>query len=337
MNAQEFSSLSQNDKDEALLTFVRNGDITNIKTSIGAGADVKYVTRQGYTPLYESMSIGNQQIVKILLDAGAVIDVPGDGYNGPPLVWAAAKGDVNIMKLLLEKGGNINIKHENDIKGIDGSTALHKASKNKRDNAILFLIDKGADLTITNKYGQTAMDVMAEEYIEPHDKDIISWEKNLTVHENAKAKIMRRMENPANKDKLKSLQSDLKTQQRNVDQYKGFLQQSIDRKERGRILMKSVVEKAINKKIPRIELTRNKFVKELYNDIMEVRTGERRGLAEVAVMNNVPAGMSKEIAGFIPRGGKRKTKKLNKSKAKKHSKKHSKKCITKKAKKSRRK
>lgn len=335
MNAEEFSSLSQKDKDTELLTFVRRGDIADVKTSIGAGANVNYVTRQGYTPLYESVGTGNQQIVKILLDARAVIDVPGDEYNGPPLVWAAAKGDVNIMKLLLEKGGNINIKHENDIKGIGGSTALHKASKNKRDNAILLLIDKGADLTITNKYGQTAMDVMAEEYIEPHDKDIISWEKNLTVHENAKAKIMRRMENPANKDKLKSLQSDLKTQQRNVDQYKGFLQQSIDRKERGMILIKSVVEKAINQKIPLIELTRKKFVKELYNDIMEVRKGERRGAAEVAVMNNLSAGMSKEIAGFL--GGKRKTKKLNKSKAKKHSKKHSKKRITKKAKKSRRK
>ena len=335
MNAEEFSSLPQNDKDETLLTFVRNGDITNIKTSIGSGANVKYVTRQGYTPLYESMSIGNQQIIKILLDAGAVIDVPGDGYNGPPLVWAAAKGDVNIMKLLLEKGGNINIKHENDIKGIGGSTALHKASKNKRDNAILFLIDKGADLTITNKYEQTAMDVMAEEYIEPHDKDIISWEKNLTVHENAKAKIMRRMENPANKDKLKSLQSDLKTQQRNVDQYKGFLQQSIDRKERGMILIKSVVEKAINKKIPLRELTRKKFVIELYNDIMKVRKDERRGTAEVAVKTKLPAKMSKEIGSFL--GGKRKTKKLNKFKAKKHSKKHSKKRITKKAKKSRRK
>ena len=166
MNAEEFSSLPQKDKDTALLTFVRLGDITNIKTSIGSGANVNYVTRQGYTPLYESVGTGNQQIVKILLDAGAAIDVPGDGYNGPPLVWAAVKGDVNIMKLLLEKGGNINIKHENDIKGI-GGTALHKASKNKKDNAILLLIDKGADLTITNKYGQTAMDVMAEEYIEP--------------------------------------------------------------------------------------------------------------------------------------------------------------------------
>ena len=30
MNAQEFSSLPQNDKDEALLTFVFNGDITNV-------------------------------------------------------------------------------------------------------------------------------------------------------------------------------------------------------------------------------------------------------------------------------------------------------------------
>ena len=89
MNTEEFSSLPQNDKDKALLTFVRSIDITNIKTSIGADANVNYVTQQGYTPLYESVGTGNQQIVKILLDAGAAIDVPGDGYNGPPLVWAA--------------------------------------------------------------------------------------------------------------------------------------------------------------------------------------------------------------------------------------------------------
>ena len=95
MNAEEFSSLPQKDKDTALLTFVRLGDITNIKTSIGSGANVNYVTRQGYTPLYESVGSGNQQIVKILLDAKAVIDVRGDAHNGPPLVWAAAKGDVN--------------------------------------------------------------------------------------------------------------------------------------------------------------------------------------------------------------------------------------------------
>lgn len=331
MNAEEFSSLSQKDKDTALLTFVRRGDIADVKTSIGAGANVNYVTRQGYTPLYESVGTGNQQIVKILLDARAVIDVPGDEYNGPPLVWAAAKGDVKTMKLLLEKGGNINIKHEKDT----SDTALHKASENKKNDAILFLIDKGADLKVTNKYGQTAMDVMAKKYIEPHDKDIVRWKKSLTVHENAKTKITRRMENPANKDKLKSLQSDLKTEQRNVDQYKGFLQQSIDRKERGRIFIKSVVEKAINQKVPLVELSRNNFVEELYNDIMKVRKDERRGTAEVAVKKNLPAKMSKEIGSFL--GGKRKTKKLNKFKAKKHSKKHSKKRITKKAKKSRRK
>ena len=45
MNAEEFSSLPQNDKDKALLTFVRSIDITNIKTSIGADANVNYVTR----------------------------------------------------------------------------------------------------------------------------------------------------------------------------------------------------------------------------------------------------------------------------------------------------
>lgn len=331
MNAEEFSSLPQSDKDTALLTFVRREDMTNIKTSIDAGANVNYVTRQGYTPLYESVGTGNQQIIKILLDAGADINVPGDEYNGPPLIWAATKGDVNTMKLLLEKGGDINIKHEKDT----GGTALHKASENKKNDAILFLIDKGADLKVTNKYGQTAMDVMAKQYIEPHDKDIIRWEKSLTVHENAKTKITRRMENPANKDKLKSLQSDLKTEQRNVDQYKGFLQQSIDRKERGRIFIKSVVEKALNQKVPLVELSRNNFVEELYNDIMKVRKDERRGTAEVAVKKKLPAKMSKEIGSFL--GGKRKTKKLNKFKAKKHSKKHSKKRITKKAKKSRRK
>ena len=71
-----------------------------------------------------------------------------------------AKGDVDVMKLLIEKGGNINIQHKKD-RSFD--TPLHARSKNKKDKAIEFLVDKDADLTIKNNLNKP-LDIIAEKY-----------------------------------------------------------------------------------------------------------------------------------------------------------------------------
>ena len=311
MNAQEFSALSQAEKNKTLLRYVKNQDIDNIQSALEQGADVNYTTPQGYTPLYESVGIGNQQTTSMLLDAGAEIDVPGDEYNGPPFVWAAKKGDVNSMKLLLEKGGNINIKHEKDE---SEDTPLHVASSNKQDDAILFLVDNGAKMTLQNQFLRRPLDIIAEKYVEVYEKKISQREGTIRVQEQEKEKVQRRMENPKNKDNLKHLESDLRSQQKYLDQSKSYLQPLIADKERGENLLKTILEKVLDQKIPLEKITIKPVVKKLYAELMKVREEQRKSVAEVVESKGLPVEMSGEVENFLHKGGKQKKRNTRKSK-----------------------
>lgn len=323
MNVEEFRNLSQGNKNKLLLTSVKESNIENIRLALEEGASVNYTTSQGYTPLYESVGTGNEEIVNILLEAGAKIDVPGDKYNGPPLVWAADKGDINIVKILVEKGGNINIKHKKD----NGDTPLHIASKMKRDNIILFLVENGADLTIQNDFGRTPTDIIVKEYVEPFDKKIMSLEKNIKAQEKEKEKILRRMENPANERILKLLESELKTYQTNIDRQTPYLQEYIGNKERGIKLIQPIIEKAMEQNVPLKDVSDKPIVKEIYKEIVEGRVTAAMSLKR-GVQGTLDEDTEKNIRGFLWNGGKQKKGKTRKSKK---TKKTSKKTTTRKS------
>ena len=103
MNTQQFNNLSQAEKNKTLLRYVKNEDTHNIQSALQHGADVNYTTPQGYTPLSESVGTGNEQIVSMLLDAGAEIDVPG-WIQWPSLRMGCQESDVNIMKFFKKEG-----------------------------------------------------------------------------------------------------------------------------------------------------------------------------------------------------------------------------------------
>jgi ankyrin repeat protein len=61
-----------------------------------------------------------------------------------PLHWAARKGNLDVVKLLLENGANPN--------AVDNSknTPLHKAAGNGPTEVARLLLDSGADATLAN-------------------------------------------------------------------------------------------------------------------------------------------------------------------------------------------
>ncbi len=67
-----------------------------------------------------------------------------------PLLEAAEKNRIQIMKVLLSHGANINQKNKR------GETALIKAVKRKKKKAAIFLIKHGADVSLTDKFGRNA-------------------------------------------------------------------------------------------------------------------------------------------------------------------------------------
>jgi len=89
--------------------------------------------------------------VKMWLMAGANINAQEKLYGNTALVVASKYGYTEIVKLLLEAGADVNVKNK------DGETALMKASYNGYTEIVKMLIDAGADVNIKDRYGTTAL------------------------------------------------------------------------------------------------------------------------------------------------------------------------------------
>ncbi|XP_043709070.1 phytochrome-interacting ankyrin-repeat protein 2-like [Telopea speciosissima] len=100
---------------------------------------------RGWTLLHIGARKGDLKLVKRLLDEGMDVNVRAWGSNSGGLtpLHLAAQGDhLQVMDELLERGANIDAR----TKGACGWTPLHNAAKNRSKAAIKFLIENGAFL-----------------------------------------------------------------------------------------------------------------------------------------------------------------------------------------------
>jgi ankyrin repeat protein len=133
--------------------FDRQGD--NLVLTIGA------------TPLLRASKAGdNPEAIKLLLQHGALVNLPNvSGIT--PLMTAAGMGHVTnatrgrfnteqdslaAIPLLLKAGAAINAK------AADGQTALHSAAQKGWNKVVTLLAESGADLSIKDNNGLTALD-----------------------------------------------------------------------------------------------------------------------------------------------------------------------------------
>jgi ankyrin repeat protein len=84
-----------------LLKAIRQGDAAAVKALLAQGtrADAKY--RYDRTALSFAADRGDVEIVKLLLERGADVNAKDTFYSATPLTWAAANGHVEVVRLLL--------------------------------------------------------------------------------------------------------------------------------------------------------------------------------------------------------------------------------------------
>ena len=105
-----------------------NGDIETIQTLIQQ--DTRLVNVQSKeiksTPLHFAAHRGYLNIVKLLLDAGADVNAQEGNYSqSTALHWAATGGHLEVTKLLVENGANLEIKDNwNNLTPIGWATIL---------------------------------------------------------------------------------------------------------------------------------------------------------------------------------------------------------------------
>ena len=110
---------------QALFDGVDKGDVAVVRGALASGARIdengpEFLGGKRQTPLMYASLIGETQIVRILLDAGADATIgEADGYT--PLHGAAFQGRADTARALLAHGGVPNEAHK------DGFHPIHRA------------------------------------------------------------------------------------------------------------------------------------------------------------------------------------------------------------------
>jgi uncharacterized delta-60 repeat protein len=146
---------------------VENNSIEAVKKLISQSADVNQSDRAGM-PLHIAAGNGNTEIMALLIAAGAKINaLDSNGFT--PLDRAITPGHLEAVRLLAEKGADINLPSPNMNMGL---TPLHLALVEGKPDIARFLIDKGANLTAIDSYGRTPLKY-ARIYQEPEIADLL--------------------------------------------------------------------------------------------------------------------------------------------------------------------
>ncbi|XP_019151363.1 PREDICTED: serine/threonine-protein phosphatase 6 regulatory ankyrin repeat subunit B-like [Ipomoea nil] len=127
----------------ALYRAVVNGDYQMVQMLIEMGADPTVTDNLGHSPIDVARDKGHEGIVKIV-------------ERGEQVVQAARRGELRLLESLLEKGAITTFCDQY------GLTALHVAAIKGMKDAVMILVDFGADIECHDAGGHTPLHLAVE-------------------------------------------------------------------------------------------------------------------------------------------------------------------------------
>jgi hypothetical protein len=117
---------------------------------------------KGTTPLHWASYLGNEKIVRFLLNRGADLEAKDEEYGATPLMFAVWRLNDEVVKILIHSGANVN---QTDY---EGRTPLHylfleRCSPQKSPLPVLAtLLTAGANVNKADKNGRTPIFYLLE-------------------------------------------------------------------------------------------------------------------------------------------------------------------------------
>lgn len=108
-----------------------------LAADVGKELDVRGA--DGFTPLIAAAKLNMCPVIMPLLEYGAWVDFTDGNLNSTALQWAADKGHVDVIELLLAHEADIHVKNDT------GKDAVSYAGTFGREQAMIALLERGAD------------------------------------------------------------------------------------------------------------------------------------------------------------------------------------------------
>jgi ankyrin repeat protein len=133
---------------------VKSGNLAAVKSILDAKPDAaKARDRNQYTPLIWAARNGHLAVLKLLLDRGADVNAVNK-WNNTALHWAAYKGHVPVVEFLCRKGAKMDIRESDK-----GHTPLHDAAWRGHLGVVQAMLKHGAPVGVRNNRGERPLDV----------------------------------------------------------------------------------------------------------------------------------------------------------------------------------
>lgn len=143
---------SVNEQGQTALTAALYAGATRVAAVLLASRGIRLDTtnRFGETALMVAALKGNVALMKQLVQAGAEVN----RTQWTPLHYAASAGHLEALRYLIEEHAYI------DAESANKTTPLMLAARQKHTHAVRWLLDEGADPTLRNQAGMSAADYL---------------------------------------------------------------------------------------------------------------------------------------------------------------------------------
>ena len=146
------ASAAATEGDPSLFAAIRQGDVKLLKEHLDQPS-LEARDRRGATLLMHAAAFGNLETLRLLLDAGADLNVRNH-FDATALLWGAR--DLEKARLLIERGADVNARSK------QGRTPLMLAClRPGGSETVALLLAKGADVNVQDGRGDTALGLAA--------------------------------------------------------------------------------------------------------------------------------------------------------------------------------